>query len=89
MSDQVTSGLWSEGEELLSIYHRELLAVERGLHTLQGRFEGTCGGSVFRQHHSCGISQARKGHALSHAQRVGTANSSLGGAGGDLPPSTI
>ena len=40
MADHVASGLWSEGEELLSINHWELLAVERGLSKLQGVLRG-------------------------------------------------
>ena len=46
------------------------------------RSEGTCGGSVLRQHHSGGLSQAPRRHAASHAQQGGTADSLLGGAGG-------
>ena len=38
--DQVASGLWSEGEELLSVNHRELLAVERGLSKLRSVLRG-------------------------------------------------
>ena len=34
VADQLASGLWLEGEDLLSINHRELLAVERGLFQL-------------------------------------------------------
>ena len=40
VADQVASRLWSEGEELLSINHRELLAVERGLSKLRSVLRG-------------------------------------------------
>ena len=40
MADQFASGLWLEGEELFSINHRELLAVERGLFQLRGCLKG-------------------------------------------------
>ena len=35
LADQFTSGLWLEGESFLSVNHRELLAVQRGLCELQ------------------------------------------------------
>ena len=35
VADQLASGPWLEGEDLLSINHRELLAVERGLFQLR------------------------------------------------------
>ena len=38
MADQSASGVWLEGEASLSINHRELLAIERGLGALlEGR----------------------------------------------------
>ena len=40
VADQFTSGVWLEGEVSLSINHRELLAVERGLRALCAWLEG-------------------------------------------------
>ena len=40
VADQFASGLWLEGEDLSSINHRELLAVERGLFQLQKCLKG-------------------------------------------------
>ena len=86
VADQVASGLWSEGEELPSINHRELLAVERGLFKLRGILRGHVVAVISD---TGGISQAPGRHAVSHNQRGGAADPPLDGAGGDLPPSTI
>ena len=40
MADHFASGVWLEGEASLSINHRELLAVERGLRALCAHLEG-------------------------------------------------
>ena len=40
VADQLASGLWSEAEELLSINHRKLLAVERGFSKLRSILRG-------------------------------------------------
>ena len=40
VADQLASGLWLEGEELLSLNHRELLAVGRGLSQLRRFLRG-------------------------------------------------
>ena len=40
VADQFVSGLWLEGKDLLSINHRELLAVERGLFQLRRYLKG-------------------------------------------------
>ena len=40
VADQLASGPWLEGEDLLSINHRELLAEERGLFQLRRFLRG-------------------------------------------------
>ena len=40
VADQLASSTWLEGEDLLSINHRELLAVERGLYQLRRCLRG-------------------------------------------------
>ena len=88
VADQFASGLWLEGEDLFSVNHRELLAVERGLFQLE-RSERTCGSSVFRQHHSGGLSSSSGRNFFIHSQHSGSADFSLGGERGDLHLSTV
>ena len=60
VADQLASGLWSEGEELLSINHGTVGGGEGSLSAPEGS-EGTCGSGFLRQHHSGGVSQASGG----------------------------
>ena len=80
MADQFTSGVWLEGEASLSINHRELLPVERGLRALCALLEGRVV-AVFSDNTTTVAYLRRQGGTfVSGPERGSPACSPLGGA---------
>ena len=66
VADHIASGVWLEGEASLSINHRELLAVERGLRALRTYLEGRVV-AVFSDNTTAVVYLRRQGGTLSPA----------------------
>ena len=90
VADQFASGLWLEGESQLSVNHRELLAVQRGLYDFRDLLQGQVGShSLLRQHHSGVLSLSPRRDILTGPQQGGSGDSSLVGVARDFFPPSV
>ena len=89
VADQFASGVWLEGEASLSINHRELLAIERGLRALLCLFGRLSCRSFLRQHDRCGVSEKARRDFVSNPELGSAAHSALGGAVKHYPDTSV
>ena len=88
VGDQFTSGLLLQGEASLSVNHRELLAVQRGLMSFQNLMFGRLV-AVFSDTTTVVSYLRKQGGTFSPALNKVSADTSLGGEGGDPHPSPV
>ena len=89
LGGELTSGLWSLSEQLLSINARELLAVERALSFFTPQVQGSSNRPVRRQFYSDCLPSQSGGYSVEDSEFHCSTDSPVGGVSGSHSGSTV